>query len=176
VTPNNNRSGSTRKNIPSATHARASVAESESPSQTAKGRIVEKIVASMLERPDVQIQRNRKLLVPQSQRRRRREIDVLVTRPYMDTGPPFPIECKNESKPIGTPKIDAFVGKLADLGITTPRRTSPHVATTSRCGYTQAHPGWPANVVDRQIRNLRRDSSTTGGCVANLSSIRHRLA
>jgi len=45
-------------------------------------------------------------------------------------------------------------------------------------GAQNVHPGWPANVVDRQIRNLRRDSSTTGRprFIATASSAQTRRA
>jgi hypothetical protein len=45
-------------------------------------------------------------------------------------------------------------------------------------GARNVHPGWPANVVDRQIRNLRRDSSTTGRprFIATASSAQTRRA
>ena len=41
-------------------------------------------------------------------------------------------------------------------------------------GAQNVHPGWPANVVDRQIRNLPRDSSTTGGARASSPQCRAR--
>src|ERR1700730_149554 len=41
-------------------------------------------------------------------------------------------------------------------------------------GAQNVHPGWPSNVVDRQIRNLRRDSSTTGGDRASSPRCRAR--
>jgi hypothetical protein len=67
----------------------------------------------------------------------------------MDAEPPFPIECKNESKPISSPKIDAFVGELADLGLTTP------AAYVSACGYN-------LNAVERAMAANVRPYILTG--------------
>lgn len=85
-------------------------------SSTDKGRLIERIVASMHQWPGVKVERNVRLPVPGS-RRRRREIDVLITSNVVGYPVRIAVECKNEKPPIGSPKVDAFIGKLDDLGI-----------------------------------------------------------
>ncbi len=88
-------------------------------STTAKGRLVEEIVASLHKYPNVKIERNRKLPVydPSGLSKRKREVDVLLTSSVAGYPIQFVIECKNEKDKIGSPLIDSFVGKLDDLGI-----------------------------------------------------------
>lgn len=98
---------------------------------TEKGRLVEKIVALLHEAQNVTIERNVHLPT-RGNPRRRREIDVLVS--TLVTGYPvrLAIECKNEKSKIGSPKIDAFIGKLQDIGIPT-----SYGIYVSASGYTQ---------------------------------------
>jgi hypothetical protein len=99
-------------------------------STTAQGRIIERIVALMHEQPGVTVERN-KFLPPVHGRGRKREIDILITGDLAGYPIQIAIECKDEAKAIGSPKIDAFVGKLHYLGIST--RQSIYV---SAHGYT----------------------------------------
>jgi restriction endonuclease len=96
----------------------------------AKGRLVEQIVAWMHDHPDVQVERNVRLLA-RGKAKRRREIDVLVSRAIAGYPVRIAIECKNEDAAIGSPKIDAFVGKLLDVGI-----PPQHGIFVSASGYT----------------------------------------
>ena len=78
---------------------------------------------------------NRYIFLPAigSTSKRTREIDVLLTADIVSYPVRIPIECKNEKSPIGTPKIDAFVGKLADVGI-----ANQHGIYVSTNGYTKS--------------------------------------
>ena len=96
-----------------------------------KGRLVEQIVASMHEFSGVKVQQN--VFMPTlGNARRKREIDVLLTSNVAGYLVQIAIECKNEKGVIGSPKIDAFVGKLSDIGIPT-----RHGIYVSASGYTR---------------------------------------
>jgi hypothetical protein len=83
---------------------------------TIKGRIVEVITAKLHDWPNVKVERN--VFMPSTGKsRRKREIDVLLTGQVAGYPIRFAIECKNERSPIGSMKIDQFVGKLLDVGI-----------------------------------------------------------
>jgi hypothetical protein len=97
---------------------------------TAQGRVVERIVALMHEQPGVTVERN-KFLPPVHGKGRKREIDVLITGDLAGYPIQIAVECKDEAEAIGSPKIDAFVGKLQYLGISS--RQSIYV---SAHGYT----------------------------------------
>ncbi len=99
-------------------------------STTAQGRIVERIVALMHEQPGVTVERN-KFLPPVSGKGRKREIDILITGDLAGYPIQVAIECKDEAEAIGSPKIDAFIGKLHYLGLSS--RQSIYVAAH---GYT----------------------------------------
>jgi Restriction endonuclease len=99
-------------------------------STTAQGRIVERVVALMHEQPGVTVERN-KYLPPVYGKGRKREIDILITGDLAGYPIQIAIECKDEAEAIGSPKIDAFVGKLKYLGLSS--RQSIYVATH---GYT----------------------------------------
>src|ERR1700759_155773 len=85
-------------------------------STVGKGRIVEKIVAAFHDHPSVKIERN-VFFETAGNDNGRREIDVLVTGEIAGHEVRLAIECKNEKELIGVEKIDAFVGKLTDVGI-----------------------------------------------------------
>jgi len=97
------------------TKKKARGGKTESPS-TAKGRLVEEIVEKMHANPNVRVQRG-VFLDPVGGGSRKREIDVLLTSDVGGYPVRLAIECKNEAEKIGSPKIDAFVGKLQDVGI-----------------------------------------------------------
>ncbi len=100
-------------------------------STTAQGRIVERIVALMHEQPGITVERN-KFLSPIHGKGRKREIDVLITGNLAGYPIQIAIECKDEAEAIGSPKIDAFIGKLQYLGISS--RQSIYVSVH---GYTK---------------------------------------
>ncbi len=85
-------------------------------STVSKGRMIEAIVASMHENDGVKVERNVKL-PPIGSQGPKREIDVLLSSDVCGYPVRWAIECKNEKKRIGAPYIDAFVGKLQDVGI-----------------------------------------------------------
>ena len=87
-----------------------------SKSARAKGRIPEEIAAWLHDWPGVQVERNA-LLVALGDTTGRREIDVLLTTSVAGYPVRIAMECKNEAEPIGKPAIDAFFGKLRDVGI-----------------------------------------------------------
>jgi Restriction endonuclease len=101
------------------------------PPSTAKGKLVEEIVEKMHGSSDVRVQR-RVFLEPVGGGGRKREIDVLLTRSIAGIPVSIAIECKNEAKKIGSPKIDAFVGKLQHVGI--PPQLGIYVSTSDYTG------------------------------------------
>src|SRR5690349_377668 len=86
-------------------------------SNDTKGRIVEQIAANMHDLPGVKVEQRVKLPSILSKGKREREIDVLLTGDVAGYAIQLAIECKNEGTPIKPEKIDAFVGKLQDVGI-----------------------------------------------------------
>lgn len=102
--------------------------QSAGASSADKGRLVEGIVAAMHELSGVNVERN--VLLPGAGPRKR-EIDVLVSGRLAGHPVRIAIECKNEKGRIGVPKVDAFLGRLADVGI-----PSQHGIIVSSSGYT----------------------------------------
>jgi hypothetical protein len=96
-----------------------------------KGRLVEQIVASMHEFSGVKVQQN--VFMPTlGNARRKREIDVLLTSNVAGYLVQIAIECKNKKEVVGSPKIDAFIGKLSDIGI--PARHGIYVSASGYSG------------------------------------------
>lgn len=91
------------------------VKKTEPPSMT-KGRLAEEIVGMMHENPTVGVRR-RAFLDPVGGGSSKREIDVLLTSNVEGQPVRVAIECKNQRKPVSLEQIDAFVGKLQDVGI-----------------------------------------------------------
>ena len=81
-----------------------------------KGDILEKIVAEMHEVLGIKIERNQ-FLPSVDGSGRTREIDVLITSQVAGFPVRIAIECKNEKKTTDIERIDAFIGKLQDIGI-----------------------------------------------------------
>lgn len=81
-----------------------------------KGKLVEQIVADMHDVPGVKVACN-VFLPPKGGSGRKREIDVLITGELAGYPVRIAIECKNERKPVGAPKMDGFIGKLDYVGI-----------------------------------------------------------
>ncbi len=95
-----------------------------------KGKLVEQITAGLHDWPNVKVQQNIFLPVV-GQSSRKSEIDVLLTTSLAGYPIRIAIECKNERMPIGSPKINAFIGKLMDVGI-----PLQHGIYVSASGYT----------------------------------------
>ncbi len=105
--------------------------KSKAKSQTSiKGKLVEMIVASMHEYPNVKVERNVRLPALHNSKRKR-EIDVLVSGWFSGYPIKIAIECKNHKSIIDVPYIDAFVGMLQDIGI-----PSQHGIYVSTVGFT----------------------------------------
>jgi hypothetical protein len=84
-----------------------------------KGDILENLVAMMHEVPGVLVEKRKKLpvLVSDMRRRRRREIDVLITANLAGYPVRLGIGCKNEAKPLDTAAVDNFVRILTETGL-----------------------------------------------------------
>lgn len=91
---------------------------SKSPHSAKKGRLLEEIAARMHSHPQVRVLRNVKLPAPNRNRKFPREIDVLLssTTPLGDQVVKI-IECKNLKGKVNESTVDAFIGKLKDIGI-----------------------------------------------------------
>ena len=83
-----------------------------------KGHIVEQIVAKLHETPNILIE-TRAMLTPLVGKGRKREIDILISTDVAGYPVRIAVECKNEARPILETAIDAFFGKLTDIGIPT---------------------------------------------------------
>src|SRR5882724_11089093 len=83
-------------------------------SSTDKGKIVERIVALMHKYPDpsVKVEQNVKLPPLNRKNGSKREIDILLSGDVAGYPVQIAFECKNEKRPIDTPKIEGFVQKL----------------------------------------------------------------
>lgn len=112
---------------------------------TIKGRLVERIAVWLHKEPGLIVRRNVEL--PSiGGNRGTREIDVLISGHVAGYPLDLAIECKNEAKPIGVEKIDAFVGKLQDVGISP--RSGIYISAS---GYTSGATG---RAIDAGIRPL----------------------
>jgi Restriction endonuclease len=117
----------------------------------AKGSIAEQIVATMHDVSGVEVAAN--VFLPVIGGGRRREIDVLITATVVGYQARYAIECKNERGAIGAPKIDAFIGKLKDVGI--PPQYGIYVSVN---GYTSG-----------AVRRAKKEGSTDR-CMKGLTS------
>lgn len=95
-----------------------------------KWRIIEDITAHAHRSPGVLVRKNVRLspLRMSPKRKRYREIDVLLSSQVAGHLVHFAIECKDHSRPISSPEIDSFIGKLQDVGI--PPQMSVFVSTS----------------------------------------------
>lgn len=84
-----------------------------------KGRVLEKLAASLYDQPGVTIKRNARLPVLHSsgEKKRTREIDILIRGTVAGVAIYIPVECKNEGRPIGVQEIGVFVDKLNEVGL-----------------------------------------------------------
>jgi len=85
----------------------------------AKGNLVEDLVALLHEDLGTRVERRVRLQSLTHGPKRQREIDVLLTADIAGYPMRIAIECKNERRPVGTERIDQFIGKLEDIGIPT---------------------------------------------------------
>lgn len=81
-----------------------------------KGQLVERVVAALHVAPGVEVKRNVRLPSRENPKRKR-EIDVLLSSHIAGHAVNLPIECRNRSLPVGTPQVDAVIGKLEDIGL-----------------------------------------------------------
>ena len=92
-----------------------------------KGDIAEQIVASMHKEPNVKVETN-VYLPTKNKKGKPREIDVLITSQVAGIPIQIAIECKNEKAITGVEKIDAFIGKLQHVGLSS--QLSIYVSTS----------------------------------------------
>jgi hypothetical protein len=83
----------------------------------AKGDILEDLVAMMHEVPGVLVEKRKKLPVLLSNKKRKREVDVLITSNVAGYPIRIALGCKNEAKALDTAAVDNFVGILTEVGI-----------------------------------------------------------
>ncbi len=86
-----------------------------------KGKILERVVALLHETPGLQVEQNYPYPVEEAEEGEgeTRDIDVLVSAKRAELTIEFAIECKNFKSKVGVELIDAFVGKLKDIGMPT---------------------------------------------------------
>jgi hypothetical protein len=96
-----------------------------------KGDILEDITAWLHDEPGITVQK-RVRLPTRHRDGRRREVDVLLSRDLAGYPVQIAIECKNQRKPVGSPIVDGFIGKLQDVGIPV-----SHGILVSANGYTK---------------------------------------
>lgn len=83
----------------------------------AKGNLLEDLVAMMHEVPGVLVEKRKKLPVLQGNKKRTREVDVLITSNVVGCQIQIAFGCKNEAKALDTLAVDNFAGILTDIGI-----------------------------------------------------------
>jgi hypothetical protein len=94
--------------------------EARGGSTTAKGKIVEQVVADLHNSLGViKLERNVRVPVQGSPSKRKREIDVLLTLNAGGYHIQMAFECKNEKKPVEPLEVGDFIEKLQDLNIPT---------------------------------------------------------
>jgi hypothetical protein len=98
----------------------------------AKGNILEDLVAMMHEVPGVLVEKRKRLPVLKSNRRRGREIDVLLTSNVAGYEVRIALGCKNEARTLDTSAVDNFIRILTEVGI-----PLQHGILVSANGYTR---------------------------------------
>lgn len=97
-----------RKHSRSAKPPKNSQRSSAGSTSKQKGKLVEKIAAMLHEGPDVKVERNARLPpLKKGRKKRKREIDVLLTSYIVGYPVNIAIECKNEAGPTEIEDIDA---------------------------------------------------------------------
>lgn len=84
---------------------------------TAKGRILETVVAMMHEYSGVKVEKNVKLPARHGVKKRKREVDVLLTSTVAEYTVRIAIACRNEATKVEVEDIGAFIDLLNDVGI-----------------------------------------------------------
>ncbi len=86
-----------------------------------KGRVLEKLAASLYHEPGVTVERNVRLPARHADggKKRTREIDILIRGTLAGIAISIPIECKNEGRPVDVQEIGVFIDKLDDVGLAT---------------------------------------------------------
>jgi hypothetical protein len=98
-----------------------------------KGKLLEKIIFDIYKRDGIVVKQNAFLPpINPLKCKRNRELDILILNKLAGIDVKIAIECKNEKKKIGVPKIDSFIGKLIDVGI--PSQQGIFISTS---GYTR---------------------------------------
>src|ERR1041384_4043373 len=97
-----------------------------------KGRLLEQVAARMYASPFHKVTPNAELPPINRNPKLTREIDVLLESKVVTRPPKKAIECKNLNKKVGIERIDAFAGKLNDIGI-----AHEHGIYISPTGYTE---------------------------------------
>jgi hypothetical protein len=84
-----------------------------------KGKILERVVALLHKTPGLEVEQNYSYPVEEVEEGEEdtRDIDVLVRAKRAEVTIEFAIECKNLGSKVGVELIDAFVGKLNDIGM-----------------------------------------------------------
>jgi len=152
--------GPTRKQPPG-TLTRKAKKRPQKSSSTDKGRIVETLAAWLHDWPGVTVETNARLPPLHDSRRRPAEIDVLLTTSMAGYPVRIAIECKNETKPIGLPYINSFIGKLDDVGI--PRQQGIFVSASR---YTKDA---VSRAAKEGIRTLRLKGLSADGLKASIT-------
>jgi hypothetical protein len=86
-----------------------------------KGKILERVVALLHKTPGLEVEQNYSYPVEEVEdgEEETREIDVLIRAKRAEVIIEFAIECKNLGSKVGVELIDAFAGKLNDIGMPT---------------------------------------------------------
>lgn len=130
-------------------------------SSTAKGRMIEEIVARMHARPGIQVECNVKLAPASGTGSQKREFDVLISTEVLGYPVRWAIECKNEKEPVGSPYVDTFISKLQYVGI--PSQNGIFVST-SRYTKGALERAKAAGMRPLMLRDALRDLDTTIAC------------
>jgi tetratricopeptide (TPR) repeat protein len=119
-----------------------------------KGRLLEQVAARMYASPFHKVTPNAELPPINRNPKLTREIDVLLESKVVTRPPKKAIECKNLNQKVGVERIDAFAGKLNDIGI-----AHEHGIYISPTGYTEdaIDRARPLNLQLLTLRGLTKD-------------------
>src|ERR1044072_8995312 len=104
-----------------------------------KGQLLEEIAGALYRSPRLTVERNAALPPVRGTAKRTRDIDLLLTSRVVTTPARRAVECKNLGEEVDVDKIDAFIGKLLDVGI-------PHQDGV----YISPH-GYTSDAIDRAV-------------------------
>lgn len=132
-----------------------------------KGDLLEDVVALLHQQEGVKVDKRIKIPAGGTLSKRKREIDVLLTSYVAGYPVKIAIECKNEREKVGSGKIDAFVGKLQDVGI--PTQQGIYVSPT----------GYAKDALERAkedgIRTLSIQGLTSDGLAVEIHKARQSM-